>query len=102
MLLGVGQRKLVSMAPRRLVAIRACSNVIGHHAMAPSSKIRRLSSTAPGVVGVVGAGNMGRGIAASLARSGFGVAQYDITADLLASSAAQHEAIQAASASWGI
>ena len=47
-------------------------------------------------VGVVGAGNMGRGIAASLARSGFGVAQYDITADLLASSAAQHEAIQAA------
>ena len=58
--------------------------------------MRRLSSNAHGVVGVVGAGNMGRGIAASLARSGFGVAQYDITADLLASSAAQHEAIQAA------
>ena len=59
--------------------------------------IRRLSSARSlSTVGVVGAGNMGRGIAASLARSGFGVAQYDITADLLASSAAQHEAIQAA------
>ena len=61
------------------------------------SAIRRLASARSlSTVGVVGAGNMGRGIAASLARSGFGVAQYDITADLLASSAAQHEAIQAA------
>ena len=47
-------------------------------------------------IGVVGAGNMGRGIAASLARSGMKVLQYDRDAAALATSVAQSELISAA------
>jgi len=48
-----------------------------------------------GTVGVVGAGNMGRGIAASLARK-HRIVQFDINRDLLLASVAQSETIEAA------
>lgn len=45
-------------------------------------------------VGVVGAGNMGRGIALSLARSGHEVSQFDRSTESSQSSASQHDSIQ--------
>lgn len=47
-------------------------------------------------VGVVGAGNMGRGIALSLARSGHHVVQFDREPELAQQSATQHERLIAA------
>ena len=46
-------------------------------------------------VGLVGAGNMGRGMAASLARAGLPVAQFDRDAAALAASAAASPLIEA-------
>jgi phosphoglycerate dehydrogenase-like enzyme len=45
-------------------------------------------------VGLVGAGNMGRGMAASLARAGLPVAQFDRDAAALAASAAASPLIE--------
>ena len=58
--------------------------------------MRSLSTSARSIVGGVCAGNMGRGIAASLARGGQTVLQYDAHAPALASSVAQHDSIAGA------
>ena len=49
------------------------------------------------IVGLIGAGNMGRGMAASLARAGCRVLQFDVNRELLASSTAQSPSIESAS-----
>ena len=57
-------------------------------------QLRSLHSQRP-TVGFVGAGNMGRGMAASLARAGLPVAQFDRDSAALAASAAASPLIEA-------
>ena len=56
----------------------------------------RAFSTASSRIGFVGAGNMGAGMVASLARAGFRVDQYDRSPEALAASVAQSDLIEAA------
>ena len=63
---------------------------IGRQRSVPFTSVRHAT------IGVVGAGNMGRGMAASLARAGHDVVQYDRSAEALSSSVAQSRSITAA------